>query len=329
MVFGLAIVTKDMTVVFTIVPLLAATFWRRTVPLLTTLRILVVSLVPYLIYLGVIAANGLLPQFVQQKSVGVLRMMGVVQMTGFNSVPGVNLTERLIDMAGRFGTSYLLLGLSILAGAVAATSQLAHRRVIGLFSLFTGFVGIYSVFFGAAEEQFGYCVVLAALVSTPVAVAMLISWRPRLSKATAAAVAIVAVLSLVLGVQERSVVDDGLVRARDWINAELPGSSKVGLTSVTGEFALLPHEGWEVLPSLRSLRDGGAEYVLTQGRPLSEGYGFAAPELLDWLQDNAQPVFTFTGPTSGDTVVWRLDRTKLDAAVAGGTILPPINGGYR
>ncbi|WP_223935829.1 glycosyltransferase family 39 protein [Arthrobacter sp. StoSoilB5] len=328
-VFGLAILTKDMTVVFTVVPLLAATFWRRTVPLLTTLRILVVSLVPYLIYLGVIAANGLLPQFVEQKSVGVLRMMGVVQMTGFNSVPGVNLVERLIDMAGRFGTSYLLLGLSILAGAVAATSQLAHRRVIGLFSLFTGFVGIYSVFFGAAEEQFGYCVVLAALVSTPVAVAMLISWRPRLRKATAAAVAIVAVLSLVLGVQERSVVDDGLVRARDWINAELPGSSKVGLTSVTGEFALLPHEGWEVLPSLRSLRDGGAEYVLTQGRPLSEGYGFAAPELLDWLQDNAQPVFTFTGPTSGDTVVWRLDRTKLDAAVAGGTILPPINGGYR
>ena len=329
LVFGLAIVTKDMTAVFTVVPLVAATFWRKTVPLLTALRILVVSAVPYLIYLGVIAANGLLPQFIEQKSVGVLRMMGAVQMTGFNSVPGVNLTERLIDMAGRFGTSYLLLGLSILAGTVAATSQVTNRRVIGLFSLFTGFVGIYSVFFGAAEEQFGYCVVLAALVSTPVALAMLVSWRPRLRRITTAAVAVVAVLSLGLGIQARSVVDDGLVRARDWMNAELPGSSKVGLTSVTGEFALMPHEGWEVLPSLQSLRNAGAEYVLTQGRPLSEGYGFAAPELLDWLEGNAQPVFIFTGPTSGETVVWKLDRTKLDAAVDGGTILPPTNGGYR
>ncbi|MET4618732.1 hypothetical protein ABIE18_000155 [Arthrobacter sp. 2762] len=241
LVFGLAIVTKDMTAVFTVVPLVAATLWRRTVPLLTALRILVVSAVPYLIYLGVMAANGLLPQFIEQKPVGVLRMVGAVQMTGFNSFPGVNLTERLIDMAGRFGTSYLLLGLSILAGAVAATSQVTNRRVIGLSSLFTGFVGIYSVFFGAAEEQFGYCVVLAALVSTPVAVAMLVSWRPRLRLVIASAVA---VLSFGLGIQARSVVDDRLVRARDWMNAELPGSAKVGLTSVSGEFALMPHEGW-------------------------------------------------------------------------------------
>jgi len=100
------------------------------------------------------------------------------------------------------------------------------------------------------------------------------------------------------------------------------------LTSVTAEFALMPHEGWEVLPSLQSLHDREAQYVLTQGRQLSEGYGFAAPEFLDWLQDNAQAVFTFRGPTSGDTVVWQLDRAKLDAAVAGGLSVPPVTGGY-
>ncbi|MFP5017325.1 ArnT family glycosyltransferase [Paenarthrobacter ureafaciens] len=329
LVFGLAIVTKDMTVVFTVVPLLLGVFWRNTVPPLTAMRVIAAAMVPYAIYLGWITASGLLPQFVDQKSVGVLRMAGAVQMTGFNSVAGVSLTDRLMDMVGRFGTSYVLLGLSIVAGAIAAFSPLADRRVIGLFSLLTGLVGIYSVFFGAAEEQFGYCVVLAALVSTPVAVMMVVDWLPRLRWTAVTASALMVVLSLALGIQARSVVDDGLVSARDWMNTELPASSKVGLTSVTGEFALLPHEGWEVLPSLLSLRDGGAQYVLTQGRQLGEGYGYAAPELLDWLQNNAKPVFTFTGPTSGDTVVWQLDRTKLDAAVAGGLTLPPISGGYR
>lgn len=329
LVFGLAIVTKDMTAAFTVVPLLAALFWRRSVPMPTALRVLAGSIVPYAIYLSVVAANGLLPQFVEQKSVGVLRMVGAVQMTGFNTTPKVDLTARLVDMASRFGTSYLLLGLSIVAGAVAAFSPVASRRVIGLFSLITGFVGVYSVFFGAAEEQFGYCVVLVALVSTPVAAAIVVSWRVRLRGVVTAAAAAMAVLSLLLGIQARSVVDDGLVRARDFMNAELPESATVGLTSVTGEFALLPHRGWEVLPSLLSLRDGNAQYVLTQGRPLKEGYGFAAPELLNWLQENAQPVFTFTGPTSGDTVLWKLDRMKLDAAVSQGQTIPPVSGGYR
>nr|WP_281451860.1 glycosyltransferase family 39 protein [Paenarthrobacter nitroguajacolicus] len=329
LVFGLAIVTKDMTAVFTVAPLLAAVFWRRTVPMSTALRILAGSIVPYAIYLLVVASNGLLPQFVEQKTVGVLRMIGAVQMTGFNTTPKVDLTARLVDMASRFGTSYVLLGLSILAGAVTAFSPVPSRRVIGLFSLVTGFVGVYSVFFGAAEEQFGYCVVLVAVVSTPVAAAMVVSWRTRLRAVVTTAAATMAIFSLVLGIQARLVVDDGLVRARDFMNAELPDSAKVGLTSVTGEFALLPHHGWEVLPSLQSLDDGDAEYVLTQSRPLREGYGFAAPGLLNWLERNAQPVFTFTGPTSGDTVLWQLDRTKLHAAVSLGQTIPPVSGGYR
>ncbi|MFI2565603.1 ArnT family glycosyltransferase [Paenarthrobacter sp. NPDC018779] len=329
LVFGTAIVMKDMTSIFTVVPLLAAVLWRRTVTLQSAGRILACSLIPYVAYLGVVVATGLLPDFVGEKSVGVLRMIGAVQMTGFNSVPGVDFTGRLMDLASRFGTSYALLGLSIVGGAVAALSPLAKRRLMGLFSLFTGFVGVYSVFFGAAEEQFGYCVVLAALVSLPVAAAMLVKWHRRLRPVVLLGAAVMVVLSLVLGIQARSVVDDGLVRARDWMNAEIPGSSRVGLTSVTGEFALLPHEGWDVLPSLRSLRDGGADYVLTQGRQLSEGYGFASPEFLTWLEENAQPVFTFAGPTSGDTVVWKLDRTRLDAAVAGGLVLPPVTGGYE
>jgi hypothetical protein len=112
------------------------------------------------------------------------------------------------------------------------------------------------------------------------------------------------------------------------MSENLPADARVGLTGPTAEFAFLPHEGWDVWPSLTSLRDNDATYVLTASQPLTQGYGYAAPELLTWLQENATPVFTTYGPSNGDTVVWQLDREALEQAVDSGVTLPPINGGH-
>jgi hypothetical protein len=326
--FGLALVTKDMTAAFTVVPLLAAVFWRRTLSAPVVGRVLATAALPYLCYLGVITVGGLVPNFADQKLTGVLRMVGAVQETGFNAAPGADLAGRLVEMIGRFGTSYLLLALCPLAGFIAAFSAAPTRRLVGLLALSSGLLGAYCVLGGAAEEQFGYYVVLAAVVATPVAVVELGGRRRSLRRPLATAAVIVCLISILLGVQARTTVDDGLVRARAWMVSELPDGARVGLTSVIGEFALLPHPGWEVLPSLASLKAGGAQYVLTQSHSLSRGYGFAAPELLDWLAQHARPVFAATGPSAGDTVVWQLDPAALDAAVAAGLTIPPVTGGY-
>ena len=327
LVFGIALVTKDMTAAFTLVPLVAAGLWKRTLPWRSIGRVLAAVPLPYLVWLGVVAANGLLGDFAGQKATGVLRMAGVIQETGFNATSDADLTSRLVDMVGRFGTSYLLLGACALAGALAAFSVQPVRRLIGLLALFAGLLGVYCVVAGAAEEQFGYYVVLAAVLTTPVALLELVARLPWLRRPAVVLVALFVVAGAVLGVQARTTTDDGLVQARAFMNA-LPAGSTVGLTSVTGEFALLPHDGWAVQPSLASLAQGGAQYVLTQSQPLSQGYGYAAPQLLGWLAAHATPVFTATGPTSGHTVVWRLDKTALDAAVASGETLPPVTGGY-
>ena len=58
------------------------------------------------------------------------------------------------------------------------------------------------------------------------------------------------------------------------------------------------------------------------------GSGPASPELLGWLTAHATPVFTASGPTNGDTVVWRLDHAALRAALRAGVSLPPVDGGY-
>ena len=97
---------------------------------------------------------------------------------------------------------------------------------------------------------------------------------------------------------------------------------------MTAEFALLPHPGYGVWPSLRSLAGNDAGYVMTQSQPLAQGYGYASPALLGWLDAHASPVFTFTGPSNGATVVWKLDRNAVHGAVAHGNLLPPTSGGY-
>jgi hypothetical protein len=165
------------------------------------------------------------------------------------------------------------------------------------------------------------------VLATPVALLELVARLPWLRRPAVVLVALFVVAGAVLGVQARTTTDDGLVRARAFMNT-LPAGSTVGLTSVTGEFALLPHDGWAVQPSLASLARGGAQYVLTQSQPLSQGYGYASPRLPGWLVAHATPVFTATGPTSGHTVVWRLETSALDAAVASGETLPPVTGGY-
>jgi 4-amino-4-deoxy-L-arabinose transferase-like glycosyltransferase len=327
LLFGLALVTKDMTAVATVVPLVLAGAWRRTLPWGTVRRSLAVVPLPYLIYLVVVGASGLLPDWWAEKVGGVLRMVGINQETGFNAAPGADLTARLVEMVTRFGTSYVLLGLGLFAGAAAAFSPRPDRRLVGLVAATTGALGIYSVVGGAAEEQFGYYVVVTSVLALGAVGADLAERRPDWRRPVAAVVLVFTLVTVGLGASARAATDDGFRQARAYLDT-LPAGSRVGLTDVTGEFALLPHADRGVWPSLTSLQANGAQYVLTRSHQLANGYGYAAPEMLDWLAAHATPVFTATGPTNGTTVVWRLDPAAVAAALRAGVTLPPVEGGY-
>jgi hypothetical protein len=327
LLLGLALVTKDLTALSSVVPLVLAGLWRRTLPWATVRRVLVAVPVPYLVYLAVVAGNGLLPALFDAKIGGFLRLIGVDQETGFNSNPSADLAGRLIEMITRFGTSYVLLGLGMFAGVAAAFSAVAARRAVGLIAAVTGVVGIYCVVAGAAEEQLGYYVVVTSVLALGALWGELVERRPGWRRPAAAGAAVFTLLTVGLGISARTTADNAYPQARAFLRT-LPADSRVGLTDVTGEFGLLPHPGWGVWPSLTSLQTNGAQYVLTRSHQLSQGYGYAAPGMLDWLAQHGTPVFTTTGPSGGDTVVWRLDRSALDESVAAGQTLPPVSGDY-
>jgi 4-amino-4-deoxy-L-arabinose transferase-like glycosyltransferase len=327
LLFGLALVTKDMTAVATAVPLVLAGLWRRTLSWHTVRRSLAALPVPYLGYLAVVTVSGLLPDWWAEKVGGLLRMVGVHQETGFNASPGADLTARLVEMVTRFGTSYVLLGLGLFAGVAAAFSPVPARRLVGLVAATTGALGIYSVVGGAAEEQFGYYVVVTSVLALGALWADLTDRRPAWRRPVAGVVLAFTLLTVGLGVTARAATDDGFSQARTFLNT-LPPGTRVGLTDVTGEFALLPHDDWGVWPSLTSLDANDAQYVLTRSHQLRNGYGYAAPGMLDWLAAHATPVFTAHGPTNGDTVVWRVDPAAVAVALRSGVALPPVEGGY-
>jgi 4-amino-4-deoxy-L-arabinose transferase-like glycosyltransferase len=328
LLIGFAILAKDVTFVPGLLPVLLATVWRRTIRPRPAALVVGAGVLPYLGYLVALAFAGRLPQWWAAKAGGLLRMAGIDQVSGFNSPSSPSLLSALLAQLSRFGTSYVLLGLALPAGLLALRSARGDRRLVGLFASVMGLLGLFSFAFGTLEEQMGYFVVVPGVLALGVVYVEPRNWIERIRPVLTAATAVILVAGLTFAVLARSTSDNGYQQARAWMDTELPPNARVGLTTPTAQFALHSGEGrnlrigtWASLGALYRFRAG---YVLTQSRPLSQGYGYASPDLLPWLAAHAKQVFSTSGPTGGNTVVWQLDQAALKHAVSTGTVIPEV-----
>ncbi|MFD1519958.1 glycosyltransferase family 39 protein, partial [Pseudonocardia yunnanensis] len=306
LLLGFAVLTKDVIAVYAMAPVLLAALWRRTLDRGTAGILLGAAALPYALYLAAVSASGHWADWWSQKLGGVARASGAVQDTGFNAPGSPSLVERLIDQVGQFGSSYLLLLACPVAGLLACWSTRPERRLVGLAALCIGGFGVYSAAFGTFEEQYGYPVMIAGVVALAVIAAECLERRPARMPAVATVGALFTGLVVLLGVRAETTVDDGFEQARLWVEANLPADARVSVTNSTGEFAFASDPRFGVWPSAPLMEANGAEYILTQSHPTEQGYGYALPEMLDWLIANAQPVFRADGPTNGSTVIWHV-----------------------
>lgn len=328
LLLGCAVLVKDVTSVAALLPVLLAPLWRGTLPPRAAALVVGAGLVPYAAYAAVLVAVGRFPDWLAHKVSGLRRMAGLDQITGFNAEGTPGLLEALVRQLGRFGTSYVLLALAVPAALLALRSTRADRRALALVAAATGVLGLFALGFGTLEEQMGYLVVVPGVLAAAIAYAEPPAAVARLRPALTAAAVVVAAAGLALAVVARGSADNGYQRAREYLDTRLPHGARVGVTTVTAQFALHSGEGADlqvgVWPSLGALHRARADYVLTQSRVLAQGYGYASPELLPWLDAHATPVFTFTGPSGGDTVVWRLDPVAVATAVESGHVIPEV-----
>lgn len=313
---GYGVFSKDVLVVCTVAPVVLAVLWRRTLSLREGSLLVGAAVVPYGAYLTVLASAGELGGWFTAKSQGVQRMLGLVQTTGFNAPDSPSLVDRVVAQLGSFGTSYVLLLVCPVAGAVAALSARADRRFLGLVAVMTGLFGVYSAAFGTFEEQYGYPVMIAGILAAAVGVVELAERFPRARRTAAVTCLVFTAVAAALGVRAEATADDGFLRVREWTQAHLPAQARVGVTNSTGELAFGDDPRFGVWPSLPDLAENGASYVLTQSLPTSLGYGYALPDLLPWLAAHATPMIAVTGPTNGVTTLWYIDQDALEAGAA-------------
>lgn len=326
MLLGYGVLTKDIFVLVAAAPIVMAVIWRRTLPLNQAATILFGATIPYAIYLALINRLDMFPGWMWAKTYGVRRMLGFEQETGFNAEGAPSLTSRLIDEAGSFGTSYVLLGLGPLAALLVCLSPSAERRLLGLAGLTMGIFGLFCAAFGALEEQYGYPVMVAGTLSIAVATMELFARWPSLTKPATAAGVVFALLTVILGVRAETATDNGFARFREWMSNNLPSDTKVSVTNITAELAFAQDDPrFGAWPSPELMEQNDAQYVLTQSKPTMHGYGYTQPEMLEWLSYRGTEVVSFIGPTNGATTLWLVDEREVAKAADAGIGLPMWN----
>ncbi|WP_167518293.1 phospholipid carrier-dependent glycosyltransferase [Streptomyces albidochromogenes] len=325
LLFGLAILTKDVAALITVLPLLASLVFpwasRRSLPLLAA----GFATVPYAIYVGVVAAEGHFEDMWAVKTHGVRRLLGMVQETGFNAEGAPPLTQRVIDELTQFGSTYVLLVL----GPVALIPLLRRRgrpqRLLALWYLSAGIALAYAVLEGTLEEQALYMLLVPTIVILAVSAVHLWERRTRHRRRTPVLrFGTVLVLIVTLGLSTltyasgRSQPDDGYERLRQYLSENVPAGSPI--TSASGSTDLVLEDRYRVgrwhTPQDRAL--ARVAYVVVPWRLVEQGYSpFTVNEVKD-LAAQGELLFSFHGRTYGQVAVYQLPVPPAAVGAGGG-----------
>ena len=304
-VFGVAILVKDPAALYTLLPLgvSAATGWpigRQTAAVTAS-----VACVVYSIYPLATALAGQWGDLVDQKYNGLLRLVGVVQTTGFNAPGSAPFAERLVERLELFGPTYVLMAVGVPFIVLVMRRGDAAARVIGLWAASAYAYAAWSIVGGTLEEQLFYFVAVPAAV---VVVYSATRWEWRRVGFRRAIVASVLVLwsaaSLTSWMIAYSRPDDTYRRMTEWVANELTGSPivRVGVTSDPGDVLL---RGVDIVPvdSLDEARRADAEYVLISTQAVKNGTARVSPDLIALIDLPGAVVHEESGPSAGRLVM--------------------------
>lgn len=302
---GLAIMVKDMAAVLVVVPLLVAVLsgWIR--PRRAGWLALAAASIPYLRYLLYLSVHGLLGAYLDAKLLGGKRLIGMLQISGFNQQGAPSLLSSLGSQVITFVPTCLLTGLGLVVAVRLITRRRSDLRLLGLITVAAGAEVGYATLFGTSEEHFLYLLWVVALISLVVAVA---EGRPRhhrpvprpvrLGLATALAVLLLADLGQWAAI--RSTSDNSLQRAVLWLQGNAAPGDTVLVTTAGAEFALRGTGLHSVRPDSRSdLVAQHARYAILPDKLIAQGYAYVTPETAAWLHRYGRVVCSFRGRSFG------------------------------
>jgi hypothetical protein len=327
--FGCALLTKEMTAFLTLLPMavLFVTGWAW--PRGKTVAIGAIAIAVYSLYPVAAIVSGLGPQFITEKLSGLLRFLGIVKTTGFVA-GGPSFAGAVLRNIDVFATTYVLMAIGIPASLLLIWKGDRASRVIGLLGLSAYALLAYSIGFGTLEEQFFYFLVLPAMLSVPIAwsVALRLVHRSgpvaqgrlagsfdRAAGRLVRVAALVVPIALILSLSWSSLVwahvhltpDDGYREVVSYLQRHVPRGSTIGVTAEPQEFVL---QGYVILrvTSTTDLEASTIPYVVISTKQIADGYTHDGAAIYAWLRAHASRVFAFDGRTYGSLAVYRIGR---------------------
>ena len=250
-------------------------------------------------------------------------MLGLVQITGFNSSGGGggSLSSRLLAEASYFGTTYIILMLAAPAALLVLRRGGQLARMLVLLYCAAGVTLAYAVLLGTLEEQELYLLLIPSLLIISVAVTLLSDRHQHVRRSASwsraarlGTVAMGAALTLALGVNLLTCVlwlrqpDDGFAQLIGYVTAHVPAGTVIG--AIDGDIETPYALGgsyqvgyWET-PA--GLPQGHVRYVVVEWGTIDEGYSDQTPSQVRNLVSHARLVFSFTGRTYGELALYQL-----------------------
>jgi hypothetical protein len=337
LLFGFAVLTKDEAALLTLLPLLVAAVLRWGPSWALTRLTLGAAVLTYAVYLTVVAANGRIYALWVGKTVGLKRMLGLIQATGFHSRGGGSLVARLIEEGPSFATTYAALALAVPATVLMLRRGGQVPRMFGLLYCAAAVALGYALIGGTLEEQELYLLIVPSLLAIPVAATMLHGVKPfRKSSAarTPRAVPIAAALVLVLSINLATAVqwlrqpDDGISRLLSYMTAHVPAGAGVSNATGTDVVRFVLVHRYRIGDGVMKAAVGSREHVYYAVVPWAEvhqGYSDLNASQVRQLVGDGRVMFSFHGRTYGDLALYRLhaggaptgNRNRAAAWVAG------------
>ena len=331
LLFGLAVLTKDEATLLTVFPLLLAALLRWGVRRAVTWLTACTTVLVYAVYVTIVAANGHIGAWLDAKTLGIQRILGLVQITGFHQTGTPSIYSVLLAETKYFGTTYLILILAVPALFVVHQRGTHTQRMLGLFWVVAGVTLGYALFFGTLEEQELYLLIIPSLLVLPVAATLIyrpglarrrpvrqgrraIHWRP----VTTAGLALVISLNAATWVQWRLRPDDGYALLLRYMAAHIPAGTTI--TAVDGttsdgitQYALADryNVGRWVTSAARCREH--VRYVVIPWTQVLEHYSYYSPARVRDLVRHGQLLFSFRGPTYADVTLYRIPMPRVGA----------------
>lgn len=331
--FGLALLTKDKSAFVTLVPLGVCFLLGWSLPRAKNFLVGAVALVVYSPYLAIVYAIGDWGTFVDQKGAGVLRLAGLMQVTGFNQADGPSFLGAIIHRLDEFATTYAFLATGALAVCVLLSLDLGDapaRRLLAAWTASAYAFLCYSVVFGTLEEHFFYYLLVASILATAVAATLVLGrvreldadghyWRRTrrtLQAGTAVFVAALLVWSAYVWGVVHLVPDNGYERVAYHLG-QLPEGGRVAVTSGVAETVIKGYEGDGAYTSVGEIKKADIDYVLMSSYLSEEGWGQPPPAVYRWVEQKGRLVYGFTGRSHGLLGIWLLDNSPHAASPKG------------